>query len=62
MPRIQADLGPLTAPSTLLERQAPLTAPVRVHDVSFETPVAVADEKWLAFDWPFGSVEYAPRI
>ena len=25
-------------------RQAPLTAPVGVHDVSFETPVAVADE------------------
>ena len=36
-------LAPKT--SAVLERQTPLTAPVGVHDVSFETPVAVADER-----------------
>ena len=45
MPRIRAGPGSSAQPpSTLLERQTPLPAPVGVHDVSLETPVAVADE------------------
>ena len=43
-PSLGAPNGACCRSSAVLERQVPLTAPVGVHDVSFETPVAVADE------------------
>ena len=44
MPRIQADLGPLP-PSTLVERQAPLTAPVAFMSADGAAPCS------LRFAW-----------
>jgi len=34
---------------------------VRASHAQLDTPLWRAVSEWLASDWPFGSVEYAPR-
>ena len=35
---------------------------VRASHAQLDTPLWRVVSEWLASDWPFGSVEYAPRI
>ena len=43
------------------DRDAQVRSWVRASRAQLDVPLWRAVSKWLASDWPFGSVEYAPR-